>query len=198
MGLFSLSKRVEALGGKCGMKDRQRDGQSVQGTCVWFTFPFLSVLKSAHTIAGTDEPISAAVTPVTQDKKLPILNLLVVEDSLVIQKSVLRVLKSFGHTVELAENGLVALERMKENGYDVVLMDLNMPIMDGYTAVQEMRNYEAANGILFENRQRILAMSADDNKVVRKKISDCKMDGFMPKPLSLLDFNNNMALLSCQ
>ena len=187
---------MEALGGTCGIKDRQHNGQYVRGTCAWLAFPFLPVLKPTLSIVREDESVSIVATPIKQEKQLSKLNLLVVEDSLVIQKSVLRVLKSFGHTVELAENGLVAFGHMKARKYDVVLMDLNMPIMDGYTAVQEMRNYEAENGILFEDRQRILAMSADDNKVVRKKISDCKMDGFMPKPLSLVDFNNSMALLT--
>ncbi len=200
MGLFSLSKRIEALGGRYGVKDRDADSKYVSGCNIWFTFPFSAVVATIHSRAnilnaqiGISFSAEAKQTsPIPQSE----LNLLVVDDSLIIQKSVVRILKSCGHFVSLAENGAVALAYMKERKYDVVLMDLNMPVMDGYTSAKELRKFEAASGVLFKDRQRILALSADDNVGVRGKILEIEMDGFLSKPFTLKDFNNSLALIN--
>ena len=68
--------------------------------------------------------------------------ILLAEDNLVNQKLAVRILEKQGHLVEVVENGLEAYEAIKRNKYDVVLMDVQMPVMGGFEATEKIRQWE--------------------------------------------------------
>nr|WP_298993633.1 ATP-binding protein [uncultured Polaribacter sp.] len=78
--------------------------------------------------------------------------------------------------VESVINGQQAVDKLKEENYDIVLMDINMPVMDGYKATKEIRK--------FNSEVPILALSAEVFSEVKDKISDCGMNGFIYKPFT--------------
>jgi two-component system sensor histidine kinase/response regulator len=77
---------------------------------------------------------------------LPSLRILLAEDSPDNQTLILAYLKQVAHSVEIAENGSIAVEKYKAQQFDLVLMDVQMPVMDGYAATRAMREWEIAQG----------------------------------------------------
>ncbi|NCT09437.1 MAG: response regulator [Flavobacteriia bacterium] len=88
--------------------------------------------------------------------------------------------------VEVAENGLIAVEKVRNNHFDVVLMDIQMPVMDGYQATKEIRK--------FNQKIQILALSASVFSEVKENLSQSGMNGFIFKPFNpddlLFQINN--------
>jgi CheY-like chemotaxis protein len=130
-----------------------------------------------------------------QDRSSRILHALVVEDSLVITKATVRMLKKAGYVVDVAENGAVGLDKMKKIFYSIVIMDLQMPIMDGLEATRRMRSWEDQNSAslieLGRQKQLIVGVSANGADDVMKDALANGMDSFLPKPFSvnnLMDF----------
>lgn len=112
------------------------------------------------------------------------LNVLVAEDSLLNQRFAVRLLEAAGHAVTLAANGLEALEALQHNDFDLVLMDVEMPEMDGITATQAIRAKEKAGA-----RVPIVAVTATGDPTA---CLDAGMDDWLPKPLSLSRLNQTL------
>src|SRR5690606_17457461 len=107
---------------------------------------------------------------------------LLVEDNPVNLMVGQRLLGVLGITCDTASNGEAALMRMSASRYDVVLMDCQMPVMDGYTATQRWREGEEASG---EGRRLpIIAMTANAMAGDRQKCLDAGMDDYLPKPVT--------------
>ncbi len=104
---------------------------------------------------------------------------LLVEDNLINVMVGKQILEKAKLTVDVANDGAIAVEKLKENEYDVVLMDIQMPVMDGYTATVEIRK--------FNKNIPILALSASVFMEVKEKISECGMNGFIFKPFDPQD-----------
>jgi two-component system sensor histidine kinase/response regulator len=109
------------------------------------------------------------------------LKVLLVEDNQVNQKVATNILSKRGHNVEVADNGKEALARLKHTQYDVVLMDVQMPEMNGYEATAIIRHNEKNNG----RYQPILAMTAHVMKEDRERCMQVGMDGFVTKPFKV-------------
>lgn len=108
-------------------------------------------------------------------------HILLVEDNKINQKASISILKTLGFTnVMLAENGQSALEMIQENSYDMVLMDIQMPVMDGYETTQKVRKME-----IKKNRSRvtIIAQTANAMKGDKDKCLDAGMDDYISKPI---------------
>ena len=103
---------------------------------------------------------------------------LLVEDNLVNQKVAVRILEKAGHTVHVAGDGLVALEAIKKDNYDVVFMDIQMPGMDGYAATAAIRKMAPRFSEL-----PIIAMTAHAMKGDREKCIASGMDDYISKPV---------------
>jgi two-component system sensor histidine kinase/response regulator len=106
------------------------------------------------------------------------LRVLLVEDNVVNQRVACSLLERQGHAVVVAENGRLALEALESADFDVVLMDVQMPVMDGLTATAAIRKREAGTG----RHLPIVALTANALKGDRERCLDAGMDGYVAKP----------------
>ena len=106
---------------------------------------------------------------------------LLVEDNAVNQKVAVRFLERMGCAVRVADNGVEALRAFAEATYDIVLMDLQMPVMDGLTAAQRIRERESA-----ERRTPIIALTANAMSGQLERCLAAGMDGFLTKPIDIV------------
>lgn len=111
------------------------------------------------------------------------LNLLLAEDMEMNQMVATRMLTTLGHEVKVASNGEVALEMLEKEHFDIVFMDIQMPVMDGTQATRHIRDKEAAEG--GKRHQPIVAMTANAMKDDREKYLSVGMDGYISKPITL-------------
>lgn len=116
------------------------------------------------------------------------LSILLVEDNMLNQRIVTFSLKKFKHEVFIANNGLEAVEQFKKTSFDVILMDIMMPIMDGLEATQKIRDIELENKI--EKRTPIIAITANTMDNDRDKCISYGMDEFMAKPFDMDKLNS--------
>jgi len=107
--------------------------------------------------------------------------ILLVEDNVVNQRVAQRVLQRLAADVTLANNGAEALERIAETAFDAVLMDCQMPVMDGLTATRRIREAEAGQGR--GSRLPIIALSANVMSEDREQCMAAGMDAYLAKPL---------------
>ena len=124
-------------------------------------------------------PEKKPVVPQTVASAVGHLRILVTEDNRVNQVLAQRILEKQGHTVVLAESGSEALRAVEKESFDVVLMDIQMPDMDGLTATSKIRERERATG----KRVPIIAMTAYAMKGDRERCLDAGMDGYITKPI---------------
>ncbi|MBB4843765.1 PAS domain S-box-containing protein [Paucibacter oligotrophus] len=115
------------------------------------------------------------------------LEVLLVEDHPVNQKFALMLLKRWGHRVTLAENGQQALDQLALRRFDLVLMDMMMPVMDGLVATRRFRAGEQGP------RTPIVAMTANAMQSDRERCAAAGMDGFISKPIKLQEFQDLLA-----
>jgi signal transduction histidine kinase/CheY-like chemotaxis protein len=109
----------------------------------------------------------------------PAANLLVVEDNAVNQAVASRLLQKLGHEVDVANNGQEALEALNSNTYDIILMDCQMPIMDGYAAASAIRSLAGSKASL-----PIVAMTANALKGDKERCLLAGMNDYLAKPIN--------------
>ena len=107
------------------------------------------------------------------------LRILLAEDNPVNQRLALRLLEKMGHRITLVDNGQDALERTTAGAFDLVLMDVQMPELDGLTATRRIRQWEAANG----GHVPIIAMTARAMQGDRERCLEAGMDDYLSKPI---------------
>ncbi|CAE7412855.1 dhkJ [Symbiodinium microadriaticum] len=289
LGLYSLSKRMNALGGDCGVCDR---GDGTEGSCFWFCFHYIpdfldeddvtedirsryrfsatpplpshntetngvevglspsleverppsldvsiaeefdnhkqddvvkgsgtSDIESSHMISGVlDESVdlsarildmklippspplhcAPAAPPESEDIRGGEENesydktyeVLLVDDSHVIQKTLMRSLERRGFRVTLANHGQDGLNKMKENTYGVVLLDMNMPVMDGFECCRRLREHESSKRQLLgsNKHQFVIGISANNTESTEAYAMEAGMDAFLTKPFSVDSF----------
>ena len=107
-------------------------------------------------------------------------DILLAEDNQVNQKVAVKILQKYNHGVTVANNGQEALDAIKTKRYDVILMDVQMPIMGGFEATKEIREYERSEGL---TRTPIIALTAHAMMGDREKCIQAQMDEYLTKPL---------------
>jgi len=162
---LSISKNLtRIMNGRIGLHSEKG-----KGSTFWFTL----VMEK-----GDEEQLTRERSGTTTHKKiLPPLSILLVEDNLLNQKFAMTSLERAGHHVELAENGKIAVEKFKNAEYDLILMDIAMPIMDGIEATRVIRDLEKGN-----RRIKIVAVTAHVMVTDREKCLAAGMDEYISKP----------------
>jgi CheY-like chemotaxis protein len=109
------------------------------------------------------------------------LHILLAEDNAVNQKFAVRAIEKAGHSVVVANNGREAVEAWERARYDLVLMDMQMPEMDGFEATARIRDLERERGAT--ERIAIVAMTANAMKGDKERCLEAGMDGYVSKPV---------------
>jgi signal transduction histidine kinase/CheY-like chemotaxis protein len=110
--------------------------------------------------------------------------ILVAEDNRVNQKVALQYLKNAGHAAVVVSNGQEVLDELRRHPYELVLMDVQMPVLDGLESTRRIRTAQAAKEPGFEHEIRIVAMTANAMSGDREQCLDAGMDDHVPKPLT--------------
>ncbi len=124
--------------------------------------------------------LPAATMPVTRPARSTSMHILLAEDNRTNQTVATRMLLKMGHTVTVAANGKEALSLLTTHGFDLILMDIQMPEMDGLSATRAIRESERAT----RRHLPIIAMTAHAMKGDRERCIEAGMDGYVSKPIS--------------
>ncbi|KAI8991742.1 hypothetical protein BDF20DRAFT_812919 [Mycotypha africana] len=133
-------------------------------------------------LAYTLLPALESNSSLPNDSAIPVpLEILLAEDNIVNQKLAVRILEKFGHKVEIVSNGKLAVDAFRVNKYDLILMDVQMPIMGGFEATQKIREIESTSGT--RSHVPIIALTAHAMIGDREKCLQSGMDEYVTKPL---------------
>jgi signal transduction histidine kinase/ActR/RegA family two-component response regulator len=166
------------------------------GIDAWLVKPAKQVQLHATlctVMAGTgfpkDSPASAPA-PSDAPAQNHLARVLLVEDNTVSQMVAVGLLRKLRYKADVVGNGLKAVEAVRRNEYDILLMDCVMPEMDGYTATQQIREWERDKGLAGgRHRLRIIAMTASVLPEDRQKCLDAGMDDYVSKPVRVEDLD---------
>ena len=180
LGLVICKKLVEGMYGKIGVYS-----QSGQGSLFWFELPLKVAAKDASiakvmplpVLVSDSQPATAALpAPFIAAQKAQIL---LVEDHFINQKLALALLTQQGFEVELAKDGAEAVDAAQQRKYQVILMDVQMPVMNGFEATRAIRSGSGPNAAT-----PIIALTANAMQSDKDACFDAGMDDFLTKPFN--------------
>ena len=163
LGLTICKRLVELQDGNIQVTSRRGIGSTFT-----FVLPY-----------GIAERQSTLPAPVIEEYQLNDIRLLLVEDNPSNRMVATSFLGKMGVQVTVAENGIVALEKIQEQDFDIVLMDLQMPLMDGYRATQAIRSLGSRCQTL-----PIIALTADVISDAKDRVKQAGMNDYLSKPFS--------------
>jgi signal transduction histidine kinase/ligand-binding sensor domain-containing protein/CheY-like chemotaxis protein len=184
LGLTITAQLVRLMGGAIHV-----DSEVGKGTTFAFTVG-LGLVPAADAGGGDEAPAAAAQS---RDPAENGLRVLVAEDNLVNQRLIARLLQKWGHEVTIVASGEQAVEAAAASPFDLVLMDVQMPGMDGFEATTVIRGREAATG---QERLPIVAITAHAMKGDRERCLEAGMDGYVSKPVEPSDLRRTIAAVT--
>ena len=174
LGLSITNELVELMGGTIGVKSTLGTGSTF-----WFKIPF-DTADEVHDELRTKQTVVASSKRAGDRVAIDSAKILVAEDHELNQMFIRKLLGKLGFQhYDLVENGLLALKAVRENSYDLILMDCHMPEMNGYQATGEIRKLEEGT----EVHVPIFALTADAMTGAREKCLEVGMDDFVTKPI---------------
>ena len=190
LGLTICKRMVEMQGGTISATSIPGKGSSFTFTIPYTTAPSIGTLS---VVGSGNEAHPRSLNGRSSDLPLRELHILLVEDNklnvLVAQEELMDAIP--GVRIAVATNGKMALDMHAANHYDLILMDVQMPVMDGYEATREIRAFgdgpDKKPGMLEKSRIPILAMTANVMQAEVQQCVDAGMDGFIPKPFKQQD-----------
>jgi two-component system, sensor histidine kinase len=175
LGLAICRQLVSLMGGEIGVCSAPN-----RGSTFWFEVRLTPTADPAATFTAMSSPFAGAAQAVVP-RNGPLV--LVVEDNAVNREVAVGMLENLGYRAETAANGMLALEAVSEGSYAAVLMDCQMPVMDGLSATTEIRRREARSGAA---RVPIIALTANALEGNRERCLAAGMDDFLTKPFTQL------------
>ena len=184
LGLAICARLVALMNGRIWVESLEGQGS---------VFHFTALLKKAaaenpELNDGVTHGRSAALS-LSQEQAEPQLRILLAEDNLVNQKVAEKMLERSGHGVTIAANGQEAVAAFARQHFDLVLMDIQMPVMDGFEATQAIRDLEKDSG----RHTPIIALTAHAMTGYREKCLERGLDDYLSKPMKIADLNAKIA-----
>jgi len=166
LGLTICKQIIEAMMGRIGVESRKG-----QGSTFWFEIPLVIAALPIPSAMASDHDLS---------RTLPTLKILLVEDNLVNQQVAVGFLNHLDQKVTVVGDGCEAVDAAAQEAFDLILMDMQMPRMDGIEATRLIREAEGGR-----KKVPIIAMTANASEHDRTLCEEAGMTGFQSKPISL-------------
>lgn len=177
LGLAMSTKIIELMGGKISLQSHPGQGSTFSISIPLFKVENNQVREKVTplTLINSDENITDKIniTNTESDKKI-----IIVEDNEINAELLTIMLEEIGYNAEIAENGIVFLDKAANNNYDLVLMDCQMPILNGYEATKQYRESEDINTHI-----PIIAVTANAMMGDKEKCLESGMDDYIQKPV---------------
>ncbi|MCW2276814.1 ATP-binding protein [Heliophilum fasciatum] len=179
LGLSICKQLVTRMGGQIGFQS-----QPNQGSTFWFTLPITNLKSQAMQAAAENRCHSQRKLTISHPPRHPVL---IVDDSLINERLFRAQMKQLGVPIQIAHHGQEALYAVAQNQYSLVLMDCQMPVMDGWEATRRIRQVEteAKSETGTGRRLCIIAVTADASQYAQEQCLQAGMDDILHKPLRL-------------
>ena len=170
LGLTISRRLTELMNGEIAV-----DSKKGVGSCFTVTLPFTKVAKP------TDMPLVSKYAPPVWNG--PPLKILLVEDNPLNAKVTTALLEKLGNKIAIAENGEECLAKMAQENFDLILMDVQMPVVNGEETLAEIRRRETG----LKHRNNVIALTAHALRGEAERFLDIGFDGYISKPFDLVE-----------